>query len=120
VGGLDSFRLEQFQDYLTYERGLSARTVRAYGRDLARWHELVTAIGARRPADVTPRQLREWVFALKDAGLAPTSIRRAQSAVRTYFAFLMADGTVSADPTDRLESPKVARKLPDCLSVEEV
>ena len=120
MGGVDSFRLEQFQDYLTYERGLSARTVRAYGRDLARWQELVTSIGARRPADVTPRQLREWVFALKDAGLAPTSIRRAQSAVRTYFAFLMADGTVSADPTDRLESPKVARKLPDFLSVEEV
>jgi len=120
VAGSDPFRLEQFQDYLTYERGLSERTVRAYGRDLERWHELVMASGARRPADVTPRQLREWVFALKDAGLAPTSIRRAQSAVRTYYAFLMADGAVSADPTDRLESPKVTRKLPEFLSVDEV
>jgi integrase/recombinase XerD len=120
VAGSDPFRLEQFQDYLTYERGLSARTVRAYARDLARWRELVEANGARGPAGVTPRQLREWVFALKDAGLAATSIRRAQSAVRTYYAFLMADGAISADPTDRLESPKVARKLPDFLSVEEV
>ena len=120
MAGSDAFRLEQFQDYLTYERGLSARTVRAYGRDLARWHEVMAAGGVRRPGDVTPRQLREWVFALKDAGLAPTSIRRAQSAVRTYFAFLLADGAVSADPTDRLEAPKVTRKLPDFLSFEEV
>jgi integrase/recombinase XerD len=120
VAGIDPFRLEQFQDYLTYERGLSARTVGAYGRDLRRWHELVTAIGARGPGDVTPRQLREWVFSLKDGGLAPTSIRRAQSAVRTYYAFLMADGAVSADPTDRLESPTVARTLPSFLSVDEV
>ena len=76
--------------------------------------------GARGPADVTPRQLREWVFALKDAGLAPTSIRRAQSAVRTYYAFLVADGAVSSDPTDRLESPKVDRKLPDFLTLDEI
>ena len=116
----DPFRLEQFQDYLTYERGLSARTVRAYQRDLTTWHEIVSSYGARGPSDVTLRQLREWVFALKDAGLAPTSIRRAQSAVRTYFAFLAADGAMSVDPTDRLESPKVARKLPDFLSVEEI
>jgi integrase/recombinase XerD len=118
--GLDPFRLEQFQDYLTYERGLSARTVQAYGRDLTRWHELVTGSGAHGPGDVTARQLREWVFALKEAGLAPTSIRRAQSAVRTYFAFLLADGAVSSDPTDRLESPRVTRKLPDFLSIDEV
>jgi site-specific recombinase XerD len=106
------FRLEQFQDYLTYERGLSTRTVRAYERDLQRWHEFVSAGGARGPDEVTPRQLREWVFGLKEAGLAPPSIRRAQSALRTYYAFLNADGAVGADPTDRLESPKVARRLP--------
>jgi len=116
----DGFRLEQFQDYLTYERGLSARTVGAYGRDLARWHAFVTANGARGPGDVRPQQLREWVFSLKDAALASTSIRRAQSALRTYYAFLMADGAVTADPTERLESPKVTRRLPDFLSVEEV
>jgi integrase/recombinase XerD len=40
--------------------------------------------------------------------------------VRTYYSFLMADGAVSADPTERLESPKVARKLPNVLSMDEV
>ena len=114
-----AFRLEQFHDYLTYERGLSARTVSAYERDLARWLGFVTGLGVHDPARVTPQQLREWVFSLKDAGLAATSIRRAQSALRTYYGFLLAEGAVEADPTDRLESPRAARKLPDFLSLEE-
>jgi len=120
VTGGRAFRLEQFQDYLTYERGLSARTAQAYARDLGRWRDFVMKAGTAAPAEVTPRQLREWVFSLKDGGLAATSIRRAQSALRTYYAFLLADGVVSADPTDRLESPRVDRRLPDFLSSEEV
>jgi integrase/recombinase XerD len=115
-----AFRLEQFQDYLIYERGLSPRSTQAYARDLARWCAFVMEAGAARPQDVTTRQLREWVFSLKDGGLAPTSIRRAQSALRTYYAFLVADGAVSVDPTDRLESPRVTRRLPDFLTLDEV
>jgi integrase/recombinase XerD len=114
-----AYRMEQFHDHLTYERGLSARTVTAYMRDLARWVGFVVGLGVRDPGRVTPQQLREWVFSLKDAGLAATSIRRAQSAVRTYYRFLLAEGAIQTDPTDRLESPRVARKLPDFLSLEE-
>jgi integrase/recombinase XerD len=114
-----AFRLEQFHDYLTYERGLSTQTVAAYGRDLARWLGFIAGQGVHDPARVTPQQLREWVFSLKDAGLAATSIRRAQSALRTYYGFLLAEGAVDADPTDRLESPRVARKLPEFLSLDE-
>ena len=114
-----AFRLEQFHDYLTYERGLSARTVSAYQRDLARWLGFTVGLGVKDPARVTPVQLREWVFSLKEAGLAATSIRRAQSALRTYYGFLLAEGAVDIDPTDRLESPRATRKLPDFLSLEE-
>ena len=102
-----AFRLELFHDHIVFERGLSARTVSAYGRDLRRWCAFVRERGVDDPARVTVPLLREWVFDLKDAGLAPTSIRRAQSALRTYFGFLLAEGVVSVDPTDRLESPKV-------------
>ncbi len=114
-----AFRLEQFHDYLIYERGLSARTVSAYGRDLGRWVAFVTGLGVHDPGLVTARQLREWVFSLKDAGLAATSIRRAQSALRTYYGFLLAEGAVSVDPTERLESPRATRKLPAFLTIEE-
>ncbi len=114
-----AFRMEQFHDYLTFERGLSDRTVQAYGRDLRRWMDFVVGEGVARPADVSVGLLRSWVFELKDSGLAPTSIRRAQSALRTYYGFLLAEGVIGTDPTDRLDSPNLLRKLPDFLTREE-
>jgi integrase/recombinase XerD len=114
------FRFEQFQDYLAFERGLSDRTVSAYGRDLARWAAFLKGEGVEGPEDVSAEHLRAWVFALKDAGMAPTSIRRAQSSVRTYYAFLLAEGAVEVDPTERLQSPKIGRRLPEVLSRDEV
>ena len=118
--GPAEFRFEQFYDYLTFERGLSGRTVVAYGRDLSRWMTFLEAEGVRDPAAVDVRVLREWIFALKDSGLAPTSIRRAQSAIRTYFGFMLAEGVLDSDPTDRLDSPRVDRTLPEFLSRDEV
>jgi integrase/recombinase XerD len=64
--------------------------------------------------------LREFVYHLKDLGLAPASIRRNVSSVRTYFRYLLADGHVVRDPSERLETPKRWRSLPDVLSVDEV
>jgi integrase/recombinase XerD len=115
-----AFRMEQFHDYLTFERGLSARTVSAYRQDLGRWTSFMTESGVSAPGQVSVSLLRAWVFELKESGLAPTSIRRAQSAIRTYFGFLLAEGAIDVDPTDRLRAPNVGRSLPDFLSRDEV
>lgn len=115
-----AFRLEQFHDYLTFERGLSDRTVSAYTRDLTRWIAVLGEAGVTDPAYVDVKVLRSWVFGLKESGLAATSIRRAQSAVRTYFGFLLAEGVLETDPTDRLEAPRVDRTLPEFLSRDEI
>ncbi len=115
-----AFLLEPFRDYLTLEAGSSANTVEAYGRDIQR---LVAFAATRRlaaPGDVTRPALREFVFLLKDLGLSPASIRRTVSAVRTYFGFLVAEGHVTQDPSDRLESPARWRTLPEVLAVSEV
>jgi integrase/recombinase XerD len=111
-----SFHLERFQDYLAFERGLSPRTLDAYGRDTGRLEEFLVSRGIQRPDDATAVDLREFTYHLRDQGLAPTSIRRAISAVRTYFAFLLAEGLIEADPSEQLESPKTWRRLPDVLS----
>ncbi|MDA0328745.1 MAG: site-specific tyrosine recombinase XerD [Gemmatimonadetes bacterium] len=115
-----AFRMEQFHDYLTFERGLSVRTVSAYRRDLRRWVAVMTEQGIVDPAAVTVAALRAWVFDLKESGLAATSIRRAQSALRTYFGFLLAEGVIADDPTDRLDTPRVDRRLPEFLTRDEV
>ncbi|HSJ09116.1 MAG TPA: site-specific tyrosine recombinase XerD [Longimicrobiales bacterium] len=117
---MSGFPLRPFIDHLDIERGLSPRTVDAYGRDLARLVAFLTARAVPRPGDVTATDLREFVYHLKDQGLQPSSIRRNMSAVRTYFAFLLAEGHVVGDPTDRVELPKTWRRLPGVLSKDEV
>jgi integrase/recombinase XerD len=114
------FLLARFTDYVALEQGLSPRTQEAYQRDLQRFAEYAETKGVATPPDITARLLREYVYHLKDLGLSPASIRRNVSAVRTYFRFLTGDGVVVRDPSERLETPKRWRTLPDVLSVEEV
>jgi len=114
------FWLESFRDFLALESGHSANTVEAYLRDLRRMGDFAASRGIRDPARLTRVQLREFVFLLKDLGLSPSSIRRSVSAIRTYYGFLLGEGRVKDDPSDRLESPRRGRVLPETLRVSEV
>ena len=114
-----SFLLPRFTDFIALEQGLSPRTQEAYRRDLARFAQFAATRGASAPLDVTARLLREYVYHLKDLGLSPASIRRNVSAVRTWFRFLTGDGIVVRDPSERLETPKRWRTLPEVLTVDE-
>ena len=91
-----------------------------YLRDLARLAAWAEGAGARGPDEVTAAQLREFIYHLKDVGLAPATIRRQISAIRTYYRFLVGEGHAARDPSERLESPKGWRVLPSVLSVAEV
>ncbi len=115
-----SFHLEGFRDYLALEAGHSGHTVESYQRDLRRLLEFARDRRLDSPADLGRRHLREFVFLLKDLGLSPATIRRHVSAVRTYFGFLLGEGLVDADPSDRLETPRRGRSLPSVLTVPEM
>lgn len=115
-----AFLTERFSDFLALEEGTSARTQEAYARDVRRFVAWAVARDAMTPAALTPRLLRDYVFFLKDLGLAPASIRRNVSALRTWFRFLLAEGVVTADPSERLETPKKWRTLPEVLTVAEI
>jgi integrase/recombinase XerD len=115
-----AFRVELFRDYLALEGGGSAHTVSNYIRDVRRFAGYTATKGARGPEDVTSAQLREFVYALKDLGLAPATIRRQISALRTYYRFLVGEGHAARDPCERLESPRQWRRLPAVLSVAEI
>ena len=115
-----AFQLPGYADFLSLEQGASSNTREAYARDLERFVSYARAKGAAGPHDSSPRLLRDYVYHLKDVGLAPSSIRRNVSAVRTYFRFLLQEGVVVRDPSERLETPKRWLTLPDVLTVAEV
>jgi integrase/recombinase XerD len=115
-----SFHLDVFDNLLSLEKGSSVNTREAYRRDLARLIEYASMRGIADPTALTPKLLREYVYHLKDLGLAPASIRRSISATRTYFKFLLGEGLLPKDPSEKLETPKAWRTLPEVLTVAEV
>ena len=114
-----AFRLERFEDHLSVEKGSSPRTSEAYLRDVSRFATFCLTRGATAPASASAKILREYVYHLKDLGLSPSSIRRNVSAVRSYFRFMVGEGELVRDPSERLEAPKRWRTLPEVLTVDE-
>jgi integrase/recombinase XerD len=115
-----AFQLERFQDYLALEAGNSGNTVASYLRDVTRLAEYATGKGCNKPEQLSASQLRDFIYFLKDLGLAATTIRRHISAIRTYFKFLVGEGIAARDPSERIESPKRWRTLPAVLSTAEI
>jgi integrase/recombinase XerD len=115
-----AFQLERFRDYLALEAGNSRHTVENYLRDITRLAEYAASRRVQTPEQLSAAQLREFIYFLKDLGLAPTTIGRQISAIRTYFKFLIGEGLAARDPSERIESPKRWRTLPAVLSVAEM
>jgi integrase/recombinase XerD len=111
--------LASFLRYLTVERGLSANTLEAYGRDLRRFEQSlkggrITLCSARR------QDLLTHVRGLRQAGLSPKSVARAINSLRMLYRFLLAEGEVKSDPTTDLDIPRTWKSLPRFLTFQEV
>ncbi|HEX9563681.1 MAG TPA: site-specific tyrosine recombinase XerD [Gemmatimonadaceae bacterium] len=114
------FQLERFDDFLALERGNADRTREAYRRDVARLAAWATSRSLNAPGELQAGHLRDFVYHLKDLGLSPSSIRRNVAGLRTWFSFLVTEGVLTTDPSDRLELPKRWRTLPEVLTAPEV
>lgn len=115
-----AFHLAGFLDHLRFERGLADRTLESYRHDVVRMVAFVASRGRADAASVTTADLRALMLELKDLGLAPSSIGRNLSAIRTYFGFLLGESLVVADPSERVQPPRGWRTLPEVLTVDEV
>ena len=105
--------IENFIDYLRYERNYSSKTTEGYQADLEAFERFYEAIDsslswAEMPADI----VREWVVEMMDKGNAATSVRRRLSSLRSFYKFLLRRGLVSKDPVHNISGPKVEKKLP--------
>ena len=108
-----------YMRYLKLERNYSANTLDAYRRDLRRLLDFM----AREELTATEIQLENlqtFAAELHDMGIGPSSQCRILSGVRSFFRYLLTDGYRDDDPTELLESPQTAEKLPEVLSVSEV
>ncbi len=113
-----SGELGAFLDYCRIEKGLAENSLQAYRRDLERFLAFLGAHGGDPQPDA--RTLGEYVDSLYRDGLSSRSIARHLSALRRFFAFLLRQGAVSADPTERLTTPKQWSNLPKYLNTEQI
>jgi site-specific recombinase XerD len=93
----------------------SPRTVDAYRRDLA---SLASSRGGA-VGDTTVEELEQWLAAMRAEGLAPSTLARRVSAVRTYFRHLNVIGRRSDNPAAAIKLPRRARRLPRAMSPAE-
>ena len=112
--------LDQCLHYLIVEKGLSKNTIEAYSHGLSRFLNHLKGKGVEEILDVDKFHVRGFLLALKKKNLAPKSIVRNLVAIRTFFRFLIEEGILEKNPVEDLESPKVAKTLPEILSLKEI
>jgi integrase/recombinase XerC len=110
---------ERYLDHLTFERGLSDHSVRAYAADLDSLFDQAKRMHLGAVADIDVRVLRAWLARLHSSGAKPATLARRASSARTFTGWAVRDGLMTADPGARLASPKARRSLPEVLRVEE-
>lgn len=112
--------MEQFLNWLSTERGVSPRTMDAYCQDLGKFAEYLLTAGKNDLSCVEQADVSGYLGFLTECGLAPSSIRRNLSAIRTFYSFLLAEKGIETDPTTNIVSPRMWRRVPDALTVPEV
>ena len=116
---VDSYRIENFLEMMSAERGAAANTIDAYSRDLDDFYQFV--VGEKKRLLNADRELIiSYMIGLEKEGLAARSVSRRLSAIRQFYRFMLSEGERSDDPTRIIKPPKLARALPKILSVEEV
>ncbi len=110
---------EEFLNYLSVERGLSANTLTAYGADLTKLSTFAEQCG-KNFLTLQPEDLRAFIRSLHNRGLDAKSIARALVTVRGLYKFLLRDNHLKLDPSSNLETPKSWQSLPCFLATDEV
>jgi integrase/recombinase XerD len=111
--------IKHFISFLKIEKGLAENSVLAYERDVVKLKEFSETIN-KEVKDLTLADLHEFIAELHDLGLAARSQARIISGLKQFFNFLILEDELTNDPSELLEMPKIGRKLPEVLDLEEI
>lgn len=113
--------LQNFQSHLLLERALADNTIEAYGRDLEKLLQFLELRKLELPLEkVETIHLTEFILWLNELGLGARSQSRLLSALKTFYKYLLTEDLILTDPTELLEGPRLARKIPEVLSYQEI
>ncbi len=112
--------IERFTDALWMEHGLSEHTLAAYRNDLAGLAVWLQQQSGRELPQARREDLLAYLAERVIAGARPRTTARLLSSLRRYYRYLVREGRLQADPSVRIDTPRIGRPLPDSLSEREV
>jgi integrase/recombinase XerD len=112
--------VEQFLDYVAFERGLSKNTKSSYEADLRSLVVYLESHGISSFNSVTRKHLLDYMMAERDRGVSVNTVARRLVAIKVFFGFLVREGLLARNITEAMDSPKLWKVLPGVLSVKDV
>ena len=112
--------IEEFIAYLHNTKGTSKNTEVSYERDLRKMDQFLRNEGVDRVQDVTATNLNSYEMYLEREKFAASTISRSIASMRAFFQYCCQQGMLSENPADILKAPKIEKKMPGILTVEEV
>lgn len=112
--------LESFLNHIALEKGLADNTTLSYEVDLKRYLGFLDSRNIASVEAIDLHVIQDYTELLSKLGLSASSVARNYSSIRTFHKFLILENITSKNPTELLETPRLARKLPEVLTVNEV
>jgi len=113
--------INEFKNYLKLERSLSGNSVMAYESDIQKFVSyLEIKKSSLLPIQAGINDFKDFIEWINSLGLSARSQARIISGLKAFYKFLLMEDLIDTDPTKLLESPKLGRKLPEVLSIEEI
>lgn len=113
--------IKGFKSYLKLEKSLSENSIQAYSRDIDKLFQFSEMqLVKLKPDTILLDDLRRFIITLSELGLIASSQARILSGVKAFYKYLLMEDLISADPSELLEAPRLSRKLPDVLNIDEI
>ncbi|MBR3833207.1 MAG: site-specific tyrosine recombinase XerD [Lachnospiraceae bacterium] len=112
--------IDNYISFLTVVKRSSQNTIASYKRDLMKLCIYFEGKGCSSVVDINSMDLSTYVIDLKSQGMSLATISRSIASIKSFFLYLLKQGVVKEDCTEQLKPPKIEKKAPDTLSVEEI
>ena len=113
--------IQQFLDYLSFQKRYSRHTITSYQNDLTAFFDfLLTRFSETQITNVKSTFVRSWLAELKERGMESKSINRKISTLKSFFKYQLRQQTITVSPMTAIISPKVSKRLPQFVDKKDV
>lgn len=112
-------QIENFLDFIINEKRLSENTLQSYKRDIIQYQNYIESNNLNF-IKVKQNDIKEYLSFLKNIKKKASTISRSLASIRLFYQYLLKSKKIKQDPTEKIESPKIEKRIPNILSAQEV